>query len=217
MTKRADSVRVAHPLFQTEGGGSTPTSALQLQFEVTDRQTMQDLNRLWHSRLPRFKSGAPCRIYYAAEYDGVLYAVAAWSNPVSAMIDPTWLELRRLAISDDAPKNTASRMLGWMVRDIRKRFQEVPRLISYQDPAVHNGTIYRASGWTSTGKRKSGGFGSAKVRYRRPDQAPGPKVRWEKVLIVNSAILAHTEVSEMTTQDVSVPKKKKTTQLGFLD
>jgi hypothetical protein len=87
------------------------------------------------------------------------------------------MELKRMAISDDAPKNTASRMISYMVRDIRKGFPSVPRLISYQDPAVHSGTIYRASGWQCTGARKSGGFASAKSRYREADQAPGDKMR----------------------------------------
>ena len=179
MNTRAGDVRVAYPLFQAECGGSIPTSALQLRFEVIDRRTMESLNRKWHSRLPRFSTACPCPVYYGAEFDGLWYAVASWSSPVSAMVDQSWMELRRLAIADDAPKNTASRTIGWMVRDIRKRFPNVPRLISYQDQEVHTGTIYKAAGWTNSGARPSGGFSSAKVRFRRLDQAPGDKVRWE--------------------------------------
>lgn len=96
------------------------------------------------------------------------------------MVDNEWLELKRMAISSDAPKNTASRMLSFMVRDIKKRFPNVPNLISYQDPVVHTGTIYKASGWICTGQRKSGGFSNTKKRFREKDQVPGPKIRWEK-------------------------------------
>jgi hypothetical protein len=95
------------------------------------------------------------------------------------MIDSSWIELKRMAISDDAPKNTATRMLGWMVKDIRKKFPQCPRLISYQDPQVHSGTIYKAAGWVCTGARKSGGFSNTTRRTRAIDQAPGDKIRWE--------------------------------------
>ncbi len=178
---RAEDVRVAYPLFQAGGGGSSPTSALQLWFQPCSAEVAKRLTRAWHSRLPRL-SMATCRVCYSALYEDRYFAAAVWANPSSAMLDQTWLELKRFSIAPDAPKNTATRMLGWMVRDIIKRFPDVPRLISYQDPAVHKGTIYRAANWTCTGARPSGGFASAKTRYRKADQAPGPKVRWEKVI-----------------------------------
>ncbi len=175
---RAGSVRVAYPLFQTGGGGSIPTSALQLRFDKCDRDTMQVLNREWHSRLPKFKTATPCTVYYSAEFDGLFYAVAAWSPPVARMLPNDWMELRRLAIADDAPKNTATRMLGWMVRDIRKRYPNVPRLISYQDCEVHNGTIYKAAGWEAT-NIDSGGEWSRPSRHREAVQSGAAKRRWE--------------------------------------
>lgn len=177
---RAGDVRVAYPLFQAEGGGSIPTSALQLRFEVIDRYTMEALNRKWHSRLPRLSTACPCPAYYGAEFDGIWYAVAAWSHPISPQVDQTWMELRRFAIAEDAPKNTASRMLSWMVRDIRKRFPAVPRLVSYQDTAVHAGTIYKASGWECCGVvSNNSGWSGKSTRYRRPDVTTTPKQRWE--------------------------------------
>jgi hypothetical protein len=141
----------------------------------------EKLNTLWHSRLPEYRQSA-CHVAYVAESGNLYYACAIWAQPSSAMVDQTWIELKRMAIADDAPKNTASRMLSWMVRDIRRRYPTAPKLISYQDPAVHAGTIYKAAGWTCTGQRKSGGFASAKVRFRPPDQAPGDKIRWELTL-----------------------------------
>lgn len=186
MNSRADDVRVAYPLFQTESGGSTPTSALQLFFREVSRDTFVSLNIAWHSRLPKV-GASQFRVMYGAEYEGLLYAVAAWSNPVARLLPQLeWLELRRMAISPEAPKNTASRMLGWMVRDIRKRFPEVRRLISYQDCEVHAGTIYKAAGWKHAENyiSRHRGWGpktawANRNRAGRTDQAIAPRMRWE--------------------------------------
>ena len=179
---RAGDVRVAYPLFQEERSGSIPTSALQLRFESIDRDTMETLNREWHSRLPKFRTACPCTAYYGAEFDGQWFAVAAWSNPVARMLPQNWLELRRMAISDDAPKNLASRMLGWMVRDIKKRFPECPKAISYQDTEVHFGTIYKAAGWTPTTVSANGDEWNRPSRFRKTVQSSAAKQRWEKAL-----------------------------------
>jgi hypothetical protein len=186
MTDRADSSRVEHPLFQAEDGGSIPTSALDLFFYATDRATFAAANRQWHSRLPRI-GASQFRVCYAASFAGRLYAVAAWSNPVARLLpQQTWLELRRMAICGEAPKNTASRMIAWMVRDIRKRFPEVVRLISYQDCAAHAGTIYKASGWKPAEgyvSRKRGWAPTtnwaSRHRAGRTDQDVSPRMRWE--------------------------------------
>jgi hypothetical protein len=183
---RAEGVRVAYPLFHAGGGGSTPTSALQLWFRVLDVTTAIALNRLWHSRLPRLSrfniTGSVHQVCYAAEYEGVFYAVAVWTNPVARLLPQrTWLELRRLAIAPDAPKNTASRMLGWMARDIRQRFPAIEVLVSYQDKEVHTGTIYRAAGWAPgvMTEPRSRPWNHAS-RSRNEEQSRSPKQRWEK-------------------------------------
>lgn len=147
MTHRAESIRVMHPLFQAGQGGSIPTSALQLCFHTTTRRVFRSLNRLWHSRLPNSPDGH--RICYAAHFDGIYYAVAMWTNPSAPSLPQrTWIELKRFAIATDSPTNTGSRMLGWVARDIFKRFPEVTTLVSYQDCDAHDGTIYKAAGWT---------------------------------------------------------------------
>lgn len=185
VSNRADGVRAAHPLFQEGGSGATPTSALQLRFVVIDPERSRELVKLWHSRLPVILRGNMMgAICYGAEFDGNYYAAAVWTNPVARVLPQRdWLELRRLAIAPDAPKNSASRILGWMARDIRKRCPHVVRLISYQDKEVHTGTIYKAAGWVEgimTGPRsrpwKHGG------RVRNQEQSKAPKQRWEKAL-----------------------------------
>ena len=186
LENRAESVRVAYPLFHAGGGGSSPTSALDLFFREISRDQFVAMNRLWHSRLPKI-GGSQGRVYYSAEFDNVFYAVAMWSNPVARLLPQrTWLELRRLAIADDAPANTASRFLGWMARDVTKRFPEIERLISYQDCEVHTGTIYKAAGWKQADgyKGRKRGWEAAKgggrKRAGRTNQSVAVRMRWEK-------------------------------------
>lgn len=180
---RADDARIAYPLFQAEYGGVTPTSALQLRFACVPESTFKKLNESWHSRLPRI-GNSHFRVCYAAECNNRFYAVAAWSNPVARLLPQmTWLELRRFAIAPDAPRYTASRMLGWMRRDILKRLPKVERLISYQDLDAHTGTIYKASGWKHAENFKPRargwtGWGN-RPRIGRTNQAVAPRMRWE--------------------------------------
>lgn len=193
MANRAEGVRVAYPLFQAGGGGSNPTSALQLRVEVIPYPAAQTLNALWHSRLPRI--GDPQRlmtagICFGAEFGGLWYAAAIWSHPVNRKLPQTeWLELRRLAVAPDAPRNTASRMLAVMARLVRGLRPEIARLVSYQDTEVHNGGIYRAAGWTPTVLSKHSPWNkpnsrnlNGRPRVRPADQSTAPKRRWEKVL-----------------------------------
>lgn len=185
---RAESTdRSVHPLFQAEGGGSIPTSALQLFFHATDEQTFRRWNLAWHSRLPKV-GNSHGRVQYAAQHENRIYAVALWSNPVARLLPQReWMELRRFAIAPDAPKNTASRMLAWMARDITRRFPEVVRLISYQDCDAHAGTIYKAAGWKHAenyvsrkrGWKPTTGWAS-RHRAGRTDQAVAPRMRWER-------------------------------------
>jgi hypothetical protein len=185
VTKRADSVRVAYPLFQAEGGGSTPTSALQLTIDTISFAEAKTLNRLWHSRLPRMGTGfienQPF-LCFGAEYGGLWYAAAIWSNPVARNLPQhEWLELRRLAVAPDAPRNTASRMLAVMTRLIRRLRPGVVRLVSYHDTEVHTGGIYRAAGWTATSVNRDGNW-NRPGRSRPEAQSVAAKQRWEKAL-----------------------------------
>lgn len=182
MDIRADSVTAAYPLFHEEGGGSIPTSALQLLVETIPFQQAKVLNAMWHSRLPRMGTGCISNqpyLCFGAAFDGLYYAVAIWSNPVARNLPQSeWMELRRLAIAPAAPKNTASRMLGVMRKWIRSNRPAVTRLISYQDMDVHSGTIYKAAGWVSTAINTCGVWNRPN-RSRPKSQSESPKRRWE--------------------------------------
>jgi len=179
----ADDARVAYPLFQAEYGGSTPTSALQLKVAKMPSRMAMALNRKWHSRLPEIGNGMQC-VAYGATCSNVWYAVALWSAPVARLLNGKGLlELRRMAIADDAPKNTGSRMLRIMAMLIKRERPDVLALMSYQDTDVHTGTIYKAAGWTP---RVMSDSQSKWAMPNRP-RSNGPasqsvKVRWELVL-----------------------------------
>ncbi len=60
--------------------------------------------------------------------------------------------LARLWLSDDLPPNSESRVLGIVLRDLR-RTTSWKLLLSYADPAAgHVGTIYQATGWIYLGE-----------------------------------------------------------------
>ncbi len=180
-----DSVVAAPSLFQVSGSGAIPTSPLQFTFEQIPVELACELNKKWHSRLPRIE---PITIYagghmfnVGAKYDGKWYAVGIWSSPVAQNRfnnGKEILELRRLAICEDAPANTATRMISIMVKLIRKKYPDIKRLISYQDTEVHLGTIYKASNWF-VGAKNNGLSWTTKTRTRNKEQTMAPKVRWE--------------------------------------
>jgi hypothetical protein len=190
--RRGDDAAVAYPLFQEGDGGSTPTSPLSFRIEEIGMRLAQDLNRQWHSMLPRTDLGnllcGNMSVAYGAWHEGVWYAVGIWSQPIIlAMCDGHTIELRRLAICDAAPKNTASRMLRVMRLLVVRKFPRIRRLVSYLAVDEHRGTIYRASGWQPVGKivdARPQRFSNVnrKTRATAPLQTHSRKQRWERLI-----------------------------------
>ena len=61
------------------------------------------------------------------------------------------LTLSRLWLSEELPKNSESRVIGALLRSLRKH-TKLKFLLSYADPELgHVGTIYQATGWVYTG------------------------------------------------------------------
>lgn len=180
MDLSGDSIRVVHPLFHEEGGGSIPTSPLHLTFGWMDMDVAVPLNELWHSRLPAFTSPPEkCKVI-GAECDGIYYATAIWSPPVARKLNWTGrYELRRFAIAADAPRYTASRMLRVMRLLIARRMPDVLILMSYQDKDSHMGTIYRAAGWVPVVENAVPTNGWHTRTGRAATQTNANKVRWE--------------------------------------
>lgn len=162
-----------------------PMSATDLSFETVSAKTACLLNGLWHSRLPIIHWSNVVRnthsVCFLASYDGKPYAVTIWSSPVAQNRfehGKQILELRRMAISPDAPKFSATRMLSHNRKWIRKHLPEIALLISYQDTEVHLGTIYKADNWYSASFTK-GMKWNTDNRLRNNEQSIADKVRWE--------------------------------------
>ena len=148
----------------------------EIEIQETRAQIACMLNELWHSKLPKIHWSNVVRnkhyVCYAIKYKQAIIGVAIWSSPVAAnrfKDGDKLLELRRLALSDVCPRNTASFVISSMIKDIKVRFPELIRLVSYQDTEAHLGTIYKASNWTAapiqtslldwtTSKRKRSSF-----------------------------------------------------------
>jgi len=187
MSQRGDGAVVAHPLFHEGDGGSIPTSPLSFSMYEVDMRTAADLNRQWHSMLPRTDLGnllcGNMSVAFAAEYDGRYYAVAILSQPIiRSVCDGHTIELRRLAICSEAPHNTATRMLSVIRKMTKQKFPHLTKMVSYQAVDVHVGTIYKAGNWRPVGQ-------VVNARPQRPPGSPqrstGPlqtksrKLRWE--------------------------------------
>lgn len=80
------------------------------------------------------------------------------------------LTLTRLWLSDDLPSNSESRVIGIILRALKKN-TSVRFIISYSDPQYqHVGTIYQATGWLYTGLSQSMplyDLGSGKLHHSR--------------------------------------------------
>tara|TARA_Y100000310_G_scaffold112189_1_gene110682 strand:- start:1258 stop:1827 length:570 start_codon:yes stop_codon:yes gene_type:complete len=179
---RGDSLMEKQLVFQLGEGGSIPTSPLQFEIKEIGVRGACILNEKWHSRLPQIGWSNVVRnrhyICFGAMVDNRWLAVGIWSSPINQAFDmDTVLELRRMAIAPEAPKNTASRMLRIMIALIKKRLPNIKRFISYQDTEVHKGTIYKASGWQAVATVKYQPWD--KTRQRAVSQSSADKTRWE--------------------------------------
>jgi hypothetical protein len=162
----------------------SPISAKELNLREIGLNHAMEFNQIWHSRLPVTSHSNMVRnahkVFYGAEFEGNCYASAMWTDPVAAnrmSKDYVWLELRRLAVAPDAPKFTATWMIGKMIKNIRTRFPDVTMLVSYQDTEVHKGTIYKASNWTLDSVSKFKDW-NTETRKRNSIQSTADKIRW---------------------------------------
>jgi hypothetical protein len=72
--------------------------------------------------------------------------------------------LSRFWLDDRLGRNSESRVLSVILRQLRKHQSSIKAVVAYSDPmAGHDGTIYRAAGFTYLG------MSTAMPRYRLPD------------------------------------------------
>jgi hypothetical protein len=156
-----------------------------ITIEETRAQIACMLNELWHSVLPKIHWSNVVRpgryACYVFKYKEAIIGVAIWSRAVAGnrfTNEHEILELRRLALSNVCPKNTATYAIAKMIKLLKIKFPVVKRLISYQDKEVHNGTIYKAANWIKTSEAPLIPW-SNKRRKRNKLQSNSAKIRWE--------------------------------------
>ena len=161
-------------------------SPKEITIEETPAQTACILNNIWHSKLPVIQWSNVVRnthyVCYVFQFKEAIIGTAIWSSPIAQnrMRDgKKILELRRLALSNVCPYNTASYVLSKMEKMIRHKFPDIIKFISYQDKEVHHGTIYKASNWHPTGQTELFEW-TTPTRKRSELQSRSFKIRWEK-------------------------------------
>ncbi|OHD19943.1 MAG: hypothetical protein A2Y38_00595 [Spirochaetes bacterium GWB1_59_5] len=186
-----ESYRFSQPLFACDVVfPDLGIRARHLSFERCGTTLAVSLTREWHSRLPNVQAG-PWQYAFRMHYQDMTFAVALWNNPSARTLPAHWMELRRMACAPDSPRNTASRFLSLMVGWLKANRPDAERCISYQDTAVHQGTIYKAAGWQigyvakarDRDRSKSRAGTNRAYRSDMNGQAPAgaEKIRWELV------------------------------------
>ncbi len=147
--------------YQPADGGSNPTPALHSlrvwPCDVSDIQGV--IERVHYSHSIFGVTTDYCFAVCTARetVGGAIFGKPAAYNVARKYSDGLPLvELRRFVLIDECPRNSESKVIGYMLRSLRA--SGVRRVLSYADPAHgHSGTIYRALGFKYIGltaKRK---------------------------------------------------------------
>ena len=164
----AGGVAVARPENRREGGGSTPTSALQKsQFGAKDLVV--------HPLSTRAARDICKRRHYLGSYPGgavLNFGISVMNTLVGVEVlgvGPTnayrffdgadrhqVLCLARFWLDDRLGRNAESRTLSIIVRLLRRHQSSVRALVAYSDPSAgHTGIIYRAAGFLYLGESET--------------------------------------------------------------
>lgn len=152
---------------QSEGGGSIPTSPLQLNKSQWVVAGCDQAVALRFIEMEHYAKGAsntatylhglyPSSWHWYAQCKGIAWWIPPTRSAAEAWAGDLWegvLSLSRLAIAPDVPKNGCSFLLSKSVRLIDR--QRWHTLVTYADTwRGHTGAIYRACGWEYCGETK---------------------------------------------------------------
>jgi hypothetical protein len=156
---RAGSSTAERPV-QPGNGGSTPTPSLQsLRVRICHVHDVQTVIERVHYSHSIF--GVTTDFCYAVEHGVAVVGGAIFGKPAAYNVANKYgaeglTELRRFVLTDECPRNSESKVIAFMLRDLKR--EGVKRVLSYADPAQgHGGTIYKALGFKYVGltaKRK---------------------------------------------------------------
>ncbi len=175
MTQAAMVQQAAHVVSQSRDGGSNPTSPLH-RIQVSPIPTIVARTIIEkHHYLHSWPGGTKLAfgVFLDQELLGALtigagptqaYRLVAEASPDDCMT------FTRLWLSDQLPGNSESRVIGVVLRNLKKH-TSLKFLISYADPSQgHLGIIYQATGWLYTGLSSAMplyDLGDGKARHSR--------------------------------------------------
>jgi hypothetical protein len=151
-----DSSLVEQSLFQEEEGGAIPTSPLQLFIKPINKLTAEKFYKKWHYL---GNTGFLSSINYGAYFEDQIVGTISYGSPNATEMagyfdrynQSGWWEIKRLAMTDDCPKNSESRFIAISIKLLRKD-NIVKGIVTLADDGVgHKGTIYKASGFKYIG------------------------------------------------------------------
>ncbi len=152
-----DSIKVMRSLFQEKEGGAIPTSPLQLELREIDRCLASECYKKWHYL---GDTGFISTYDFGVVFIDDLWGCISMGSPNAKVLNGYWTpetqegwwEIKRLALSDNLPKNSESRVIAVAMRLIKKMNKNVKGFVTYADSSVgHVGTIYKASGFNYLG------------------------------------------------------------------
>lgn len=143
-------------LFQQVGGGSIPTTPLQFKVIQVDKAVAATAFKCWHYFGDK---GFISSFTFAPIFEGEVWGAIAFGSPNAKSIKGVYrkesqhgvLEITRLAVRPEAPKNTCSRLIAISIKLLR-RLYPLKTIVTYADTAQgHEGVIYKASGFEYLG------------------------------------------------------------------
>lgn len=146
--------------------------------DSTIDEEIKQLVANWHySRSSR--SQQQKHVFKLVDRSNTLVGVAIYGNPMSRHYNKAeTIELRRLCLIDNTPKNTESYFIGQTLRWLGKN-TDYRQVVSFADPNHgHAGTIYKASNFLYDGREKNGNprivqHGDKQIHLRQMYQKTG--------------------------------------------
>lgn len=150
MKTSVDNVVGNMSLFQSEIGGSNPTSTHQLRIYKCEFKDIRHIFEQHHYKGGHMGGGIS---YNLALMDGnKIVGGVVVGLPRHEKKYPDSVELRRMACLEEMPKNTESYFLSKVLWYLKKNTQ-IKTVISYSDLSVgHKGTIYKAANFKEIGR-----------------------------------------------------------------
>lgn len=123
--------------------------------DIIDEETKAFIQRWHYSKSAR--SQKQKHVFKLVErHTDRLVGVAIYGQPMSRNTPSGAIELRRLCLIDDTPKNTESYFIAKTIKWLDKN-TKYSRIVSFADPNHgHTGTIYRASNFRYDGLEQNG-------------------------------------------------------------